>query len=966
MQHSISPVFDLCKKVNFTLSETFAGAGANDLNQSVSLIRLATLTFPTLDDALELIIQATNVVHSYNHNPADAPAHAQATQACQQRLAAFDKHLSQLPDSDALISKFKACRSQLARNSADAELIQLYDAAITFAQKQNCMSWALHDLIKEIQALCTKHNQSKRQMDGYAEATHNTGNLPKRSISIGTAPDTAEAAEQATSSTTDCSDANALADAHVPPAGDSDSPASESPENSGEEITAESGSELKKPSFNHSVKRTEALGNVGCAQNAELWNQEIAAMEANRDQELQHLPPEIRELMNEAIQQGNDLIQVYAAQLGADPKLAEAFYHLEQANEWQAKINAKKRLQRLNAQSPTKLNSPTGSKPSKPKPASRQPTNKSDYNAPINKTLFKDKDSGENRASFTTRIMQRTKTALSRTITALVSRMYHGEVETSRQLELGLTVEMDSGEFKPKDYTFGYACSEQDDGQASEQEDTQAEGAAPSSAELPCPGSSYPVSVALGSLIADRELGVTKHASGKIVSKDQPLGNDTPYRLCRLLEHGFIDTLANSARNLGRECDVYFIDESGFAISPEALKLKEQLERNYGYFLTVLGYKLDENKNFKFAVATHDFIGGRGSDSIKPRLEFYLTVDAEGKIVHTDGLVSYKGDLSDIGVACHAGCNVHLLRKIIAFLTDPFRAIKAVADNKILTEEQKNQRFRSIVGKDKHTRIAFECYHTMRLIFHIDPAGPYTRAVEDAHRALKAREEIRESDIGFLFQQLDKLIVELDAVELGKNGQYQAKPNVLAGSFAAYFLNNRTQLEQAVHNPLVELSNNAVERQIKLFCLFRKISKRDLRSMEDIELLGDFNTIAATLELNEFDVFETLCQLYGLAYKWAALGYYYDSCVVRGREYGSTSIGVRLRDVRLDDPDTGFQVWADEGLRYLLEHRTLEGFESRIRQKVFANLSYSKRAAALKAKKQDKKPVKAAADKVAA
>ena len=45
--------------------------------------------------------------------------------------------------------------------------------------------------------------------------------------------------------------------------------------------------------------------------------------------------------------------------------------------------------------------------------------------------------------------------------------MYHGEVETSRQLELGLTVEMDSGEFKPKDYTFGYACSEQDDGQAS-------------------------------------------------------------------------------------------------------------------------------------------------------------------------------------------------------------------------------------------------------------------------------------------------------------------------------------------------------------------------------------------------------------------------------------------------------------------------------------------------------------------
>ena len=88
--------------------------------------------------------------------------------------------------------------------------------------------------------------------------------------------------------------------------------------------------------------------------------------------------------------------------------------------------------------------------------------------------------------------------------------------------------------------------------------------------------------------------------------------------------------------------------------------------------------------------------------------------------------------------------------------------------------------------------------------------------------------------------------------------------------------------------------------------------------------------------------------------------------MVRGREYGSTSIGARLRDVRLDDPDTGFQVWADEGLRYLLEHRTLEGFESRIRQKVFANLSYSKRAAALKAKKQDKKPVKAAADKVAA
>ena len=218
MLHSISSVFDLCKKVNFTLSETFAGAGANDLNQSVSLIRLATLTFPTLDDVLELIIQATNVVHSYNHNPADAPAHAQATQACQQRLAAFDKHLSQLPDSDALISKFKAHRSQLARNSADAELIQLYDAAIIFAQKQNCMSWALHDLIKEIQALCTKHNQSKRQMDGYAEATHNTCNPPKRSISICTAPDTAEAAEQATSSTTACSDAHASAYAHVPPA----------------------------------------------------------------------------------------------------------------------------------------------------------------------------------------------------------------------------------------------------------------------------------------------------------------------------------------------------------------------------------------------------------------------------------------------------------------------------------------------------------------------------------------------------------------------------------------------------------------------------------------------------------------------------------------------------------------------------------------------------------------------------
>lgn len=836
--------------------------------------------------------------------------------------------------------------------------------------------------------LSDKYVALKQNFDALAEAMNKSGNPAKLSVKTGAVTaNNADLAEQiasdeavgltdatATSDTTSTSNTADSASAQAGTSDSSDSAPEEQPsvdntspansndtatspaENSSNDSSNETNSVDKKPSFSHSVKGTETVGNLSCSSDKMLIIQELeqkrAKLAAMKEQETE----EDRQRVAAARKECYEEYDAPARKILADPATAQAIANKATMRELEDDIKNLEHQLKLMDNSPGKLSSPTGSKSPKRTKKSCQPTNKSDYNAQIKATSIKDEESGEEQTQYQSNCYVRAKHAYWRVIEGLVSNRYHGETEAMAQIDLGLKVENQSGDFKVRDFDFNFWGLPDLDGQT----DTTSM----PYGVLPCTGSSYPVGAILGQMIADRLHGITKHASGRILCKDQPFGNETSYRLGYELNDLFIKPFANAARSIAaKEGKTYFIDESSFKAANE---LVAEINRQSGFFLSVVAYSLDENNNHRFTIATCDFIGGRGSDSIRPRLEFYLTLDAEGKIVHTDGLETYKGDLSDIGVTEHQGCNVHFLRKIIAFLSDAFREIKKVADDHTLTEDQKKKRYEIIVTKSKHVKKAFRIYHFMRLIFHLDPAGPYTRAIEDAQLALKERERIRETDIAFLFQEIEKLINELDAVEIGENGKYRAKKNVAAGYFAAYFLNNREQLERAVHCPLAELSTNIVERLIKTNCLVRKLGRRKLTSMNDIELFCDFGTVASTLEANGLDVLETLCQLYGLAYKWAALGYYYDACVVRGRKFGSQTIGSRLRDIRLDDPDTGVQLWAEDALRYLLEHRTLDGFEEQLRQRLFANISYSKRAATFEARQQGKKSVKAAPNQAAA
>lgn len=981
----------LTKKISVKLNEAIKNATAGEVGtqQVASILRLGHLTTSTSPAFSALIKEATDLANISRLSPEDAPSIELAKDTCKQCLSDWQQASSKLADIKDLIATLKAHKANEERcDSPNLKLIEVLESCIVIAQSQEELRNTGKSFVAALCALSDEHVALKQNFDALAEAMNKSGNPAKLSVKTSvTAANTADTSEQIASNETadsvgdtvapdtatdsnvsgsesaqagnnDSSDSapEELPSADNTSADNSNDTATSQAENPSNGSPAETTNENKKPSFSHSVKGTETVGNLSCSSDKMLLIEEREQVQAELDALEKKETEQKKQRVAAAKQECYEACSAHANKLLDDSETAEAIADGVKKRKLLARRREIDRQLELMNRDPAKLISPTGNKAPKRKKKSCQPTNKSDYNAQIKATSIKDKESGEEQTLYTSSCLIRAKYGYWHTVEAFVSTHYHGETEAMAQIDLGLKVENQSGDFKARDFDFNFLGVPGFDGQS----DTTA---LPYGV-LPCTGSSYPVGVILGQMIADRLHGITKHASGRIISKDQPLGNETSYRLGYELNDLFIKPFANAARSIAaKEGKTYFIDESSFKAANE---LVDAINRQTGFFLSVVAYSLDENNNHRFTIATCDFIGGRGSDSIRPRLEFYLTLDAEGKIVHTDGLETYKGDLSEIGVIEHQGCNVHFLRKIIAFLSDSFREIKKVADDHNLTEEQKKKRYEIIVTKSKHVKKAFRIYHFMRLIFHLDPAGPYTRAIEDAQLALEERERIRETDIAFLFQEIEKLINELDAVEIGENGKYRAKKNVAAGHFAAYFLNNREQLERAVHCPLAELSTNIVERLIKTNCLVRKLARRKLTSMEDIELFSDFGTVASTLEANGLDVLDTLCQLYGLAYKWAAFGYYYDACVVRGRKFGSQTIGSRLRDIRLDDPDTGVQLWAEDALRYLLEHRTLDGFEVQLRQRLFANLSYSKRAATFETRRQGKKSVKAASNQAAA
>lgn len=468
----------------------------------------------------------------------------------------------------------------------------------------------------------------------------------------------------------------------------------------------------------------------------------------------------------------------------------------------------------------------------------------------------------------------------------------------------------------------------------------------------PCPGTNTPIGAFIASILVFMNYGITFNASSQIMYR-RSHGHDYIYNWLKFLNQVFFAPWAEAIRNLFPRTQQQMHDENTLTVASQAV---EALGRRHLYFLESRGILLNEFNQLRAILVTCTYAGGRGFSSLMPIISRLVGKNPKGKSVITDAYKVYDKILKILGVGKHQVCLIHFMRTFVAALKGVFESMGEVDKDRKLSEQKKIERMQSLI--ESNSAIFNLCYGLFLLgrIFHIDWDPVFDLPIDELFErnkkiaSLRGGETLRE-----LFDLLKACILNLDAAELNDKGVYVGKSGALGATAATFFLNNEDKLRTFLDDLFASKSTNDVERIVKRIFLRLKLIDYRFMGLDLIETFANFGTIAATLEANKIDPFTGICEMYDLAYNAGLLGFAYDRMVVRYIHDGEQTICTQLRDVQLDDPDTGFQNWSDEAALYMLDHHSMKGYKELLMPQLYDKLTYSKRLAAMEAAKEAKK-----------
>ena len=464
------------------------------------------------------------------------------------------------------------------------------------------------------------------------------------------------------------------------------------------------------------------------------------------------------------------------------------------------------------------------------------------------------------------------------------------------------------------------------------------------------PGSTLSMGELLGFIIMTDEYGLPTNAVRDLF-EGKDISHSIPYNVLNAADNEFFVHVHNAIAELTTQANFLEIDEFSRNIAQEAVALADLLKQKKNYFLVLSGIVTDENNKPLYRTVSCEFTSRRKKEALKEVLDSYIRPQNTPLVVKTDSLRFYKEYFKDLPIG-HQSCIVHAMRYVTGALDKLFERILEVSSNSSLTNEQKNEKYRAIINETEDTATLFACHTILRTILRIDPKieGSEDYSEADWLQLIEHRKEIRAEFSANCFTLLDNLIRSLGAAKYNeKKKLYEGcSPIKAISSAATYFLNNRDQLSFFLSCPFAGLSTNEVERIIKDIVLFAKRSDRGLSSEGDIRVFAHLGTILRTLSINGIEPFEPLSRLHFWATKYGAATYLYDRIFIDGLEPGSRDIPVRLRDMLLDDPETGCQHWLPDVIEHLLKYGTLDGVEERIKAFVLPKLTYKQRLQAQK------------------
>ena len=461
---------------------------------------------------------------------------------------------------------------------------------------------------------------------------------------------------------------------------------------------------------------------------------------------------------------------------------------------------------------------------------------------------------------------------------------------------------------------------------------------------LPVPGTDMTFGAIWAAVLMFITYALSYNASAGILYK-RSHGHDNIYNFLARINDNFLHPLANAIRELFPLADIQQHDETSFSLATAARKLRDKLNRKSIFFLVSRGHILREDGTSKVTLAAWTFMGGRGYDSMYPLLKSFLGDNPTTKRVITDAFQLYDKILKELEVKFHQNCMVHFLRQFITALQGVFKELRQVADDKSLSHQQKLERMNQIVNRDRTTALMCRALATLRSIFQVDLDLDLNLPADEFARAQKELAAIRADLCSNLLDQLHHCMVELDAVEVDASGRYTAKANARAGKVCVYYFRNREKLRSFIFDTYLPKSTNAAERVVKNGGSRLKCTGFTFSSEKQISAYTNAVTVIETLKANGVAPFEGVIQLFALAFKVGFMVYSYDRTAVPYLTEGTQRICTQMRDVKLDDPAVGFQHWAQDALLYLLEHKSLNGFEEQLMPKLMEKINLSSRIA---------------------
>lgn len=468
----------------------------------------------------------------------------------------------------------------------------------------------------------------------------------------------------------------------------------------------------------------------------------------------------------------------------------------------------------------------------------------------------------------------------------------------------------------------------------------------------PCPGTNISIGAFIASILVFMNYGITFNASSQIMYR-RSHGHDNIYKWLKFLNQVFFAPWAEAIRDLISHARQQQHDESSLTVAPQAV---EKLGRRHIYFVESRGILLSEFKKLRGVLVACTYAGGRGFNSLMPIIARFIGKTPKEKSVTTDAYKVYDKIFKILGVTKHQVCMAHFMRTFIAALKGVFESMGEVDKDRKLSKQKKIERMQSLI--ESNSAIFNLCHGLLllRRIFHIDWDPVFDLPIDELLERNEKMASLRGSEtIRELFDLLKACILNLDAAELNDKGMYVGKSGALGATAATFFLNNENKLRTFLDDFFATKTTNDVERVVKRIFLRLKLIDYQFMSLELIETFANFGTIVSTLEANKIDPFTGICEMYDLAYNAGLLGFAYDHMVVRYIHDGEQTMCTQLRDVKLDDPDTGFQNWAEEATLYMVDHLGMKGYKEELMPQLYDKLTYPKRLAAMEAAKDAKK-----------